>query len=515
MTLTRPAYRAIIGNLDNVWSDTVTAGDTYNPADGVWLADGLKMEWRFSEAPPAQLEPEVVQFAILAEGIDQLPRFDLGDRVSVVLERPTLTDPITYMDFAGRVTDLDLVTDAKGGRVLLAVTAADPTSELSHDVDTTGGSLQNDPVYFSWGGQNIWRYAIAAYYLEIVGSTGGPFPEALWRWWDSPTVSPPKGTIGAAEYVSKVLPPTLLAPSGFDSMAVQRYVVDELTGPEWYLMVPSGELVTIWKYFLAQWRPQPTSGTLPTLFAYAWDPADADRVTLDRIDVDLPADPAVIPLDACYMPDGAKWVKDRTAAPNQVQVTGTRWIDAQNIVEASPGVAKDGSAIERFGAITRTVDTFTAHTSVQALAEKYLGIAPTNAPDSWLFNETTILTETMDDATLDTYAPLFWTVREPVPGVMGMPVLVYGVDPDIDPTNGYMFAHLAGVTFEASDGKLTIKPELTPANAPSLGDLDSATPSYDDFGASAFGAAAYHDQGGSADYIDPTITNDDAKLAAL
>jgi hypothetical protein len=514
MTLTRPAYEITVENLDNPWTMTVTQGVAPGDSDVVWLADGLELGWAFDGPPPAQLEPEVAQFVILAKGIANLPTFTEGDRVRILLQRPTLADPITYMDFTGRITDADLTTAAVKGRVLLEVTAVDPTSELSHEADYTGGTIEMDPTYFAWGG-NIWGQDFAAYYLEEVVPANPPIDPAKYRWWDAPTVAPPKQAMNTAEFITRILPPTLMAPSGEGSMAVQRYVVDELTGPEWQLFTPSGGISSPWRYFLAQWRPEPDGGTLPTLFEYVWDPADADRVTIERIPVDLPADPAVIPLDARYVPDEAEWTKDRTTAPNRINVTGTRYIDAQNVVEASPGVATDQAALERYGAITRTVETFTRHTSLSALAAKYLSMMPANAADAWMLEDTTIKTHLMDDDTLDAYAPLFWTPREPVPGIMGKPVLLYGVDSDVDPTGGYLFAHLAGVTFKVEGGKLAIIPELVPALAPPLGGLTSDSPTYDEFGASAFGAAKYKDPGGGGDYMDPTLTYDRAKLTAL
>ena len=98
---------------------------------------------------------------------------------------------------------------------------------------------------------------------------------------------------------------------------------------------------------------------------------------------------------------------------------------------------------------------------------------------------------------------------------MGKPVVVFGVASVVDPTDGFLFAHLAGAVFEASGGVLTITPELVPAKAPDMSLVVGASPTYDEFRASAFANATYHDQGGTTDYIDPNLTYDRAKLATL
>lgn len=490
MTLTRPAYTARVENVDAGWSDSVTAGETFDPNAGLWLADGLKMAWRFSGPPPAQLEPEVVSFALLADGIANLPDFIEGDRIAVTLERPTLSTPIPYMEFAGRITDLKLTTDAEHDRLLLIVTAVDPTSELTHNVNIPIPADAN----IVWGAHvtAIINYTIAGVYSDES------------RWLNTAVMT---GSSGALEFVARACNAGL---NPIDGYPVQRYAAGPITDPDFtyeaFVVDP------VWNYYLAQWLPA-LSGELPVLFEYAWSPADGDQVsvvaTADPLD---PDSGSVTVLDACYMPDLADWRKDRTASPNQIIVTGKDTVTGE---DATPVTAHSTAAIERYGAITRTIDSMAAPNQMVALAARYLALMPSNAADSWLFDSTTLLTEQMDDATLDAYAPLFWTVREPVPGVMGRLCVLAGVDPDVDPSGGYLVAHLAGVTFEAADGKLAITPELVPAALPTVVGGADDSPTFDEFGASVFGAAKFHDPGGSGDYIDPDLTFDKAKFTSL
>lgn len=499
MTLTRPAYAATVANLDNVWSESVTAGDSYDPDAGVWLADGLELSWRFAGPPPAQLEPEVAKFAILADTIENLPTFQEGDRVTVTLERPTAGTPIPYMEFAGRVTDLDLVTDAAQDRVLLEVTAVDPTSELTHDVTSAVGVTLVSGVVID----AIRRYSIGGVYAA---PAGGPY-------WPNQYAVTTANAEAAGSLIAKALA------GGLDSslvFPVLRYVADSITDPAYDHQNPLDGGAPVWDYYAAEWDPR-VVGTLPALFTYAFSAADADRVDATPAATTPDPDSAITVLDACHMPDGADWRKDRTAAPNQVIVNGLNAADGS---AAAPATRSNASAIARYGAITRTVETlapasWAGESTMSVQGARYLAHMPSASALAWLFQSTELLTEVMDDATLDAYAPLFWTVREPVPGVMGTLMVLAGVDPAVDPTDGYLLAHLAGATFEAKDGHLHITPDLVPAALPALTDGQSASPTYDAFGASAFGGAKYHDQGGTADYIAPGLTYEKAKFTSL
>lgn len=486
MSLTRPAYAVTITNEDTDWTETVTAGDTYDPNAGVWLADGLELSWRFVDQLPSQLEPETAKFAILADSIDDLPAFDTGDRISVVLERPTLSTPISYMEFAGRVTDTTLGLDAKSGRLLLSVIAVDPTSELNFKMLLQGNTLMNvEAVPFRIA--DIYAMAEAAEEFRWL------VPKVEWDMTEPMDV---------ADFVERSCNAGL---NDTDGYPVLRYApVNTISWTETNYHPDTA----VWTFFLARWL-HTLSGTVPALLEYAWDATDADQVTTTPVDDPDPTG-ALLVLDACHIPDLPELIKDRTVAPNIVLVRG---VTADGHDEATPAYAIDYGAYYRFGAITREVQTQN-NNDLPGLASRYLALSPSSSADAWQFPTATVMTHVMDDTTLDTYAPMFWTQREPTPGVMGRPVALVGIPAEIDPTGGFLLAHLYGATFKAEGGKLAIDLELVPTPLPTTG---SATPSptYDDFGASAFGNATYHDQGGTTDYVDQDLTNEKAKLTSL
>lgn len=505
MTLTRPAYQVTVENLDNAFTQTVTAGDSFDPADGVWLADGLELTWNFEDTPPALLEPETATFAILADGIANLPTFEQGDRVTVSMVRPTAGTPITYMDFAGRITDRKLTTDAKSGRLLLELTATDPTSEsTNYPVDN---GLPNSTIVYSGWADLVGRPVNSRRWLY---SASTPFP--------LPPIDDRFGLAvfhGGVSTVGEALPKTLYA--GLNDtygFPVHRYVAKAagITAPGWRYQDPVSGDTPVWAFYMAQWLPQ-LVGSLPALFEYAYTAGQTDKVTAapttDPLDPDASS---LTVLDACYLPDGANWVSDRSDAPNQITITG---VDTVTGDVTAPVTRRSASAQARYGVITRTFDTWAIPANLDALAARYLALCPKASADAWQFGDTSIDTHLMDDATLDAYAPLFWTQREPTPGVMGRLLVLANVDPDIDPTGGYLLAHLAGATFTAEDGQLFITPQLVPALMPAITAGMTPGPSYDDFGASAFGDARYHDPGGTTDFIDHGISYEKAKLTTL
>lgn len=504
MTLTRPAYEVTVENLDTAWSTTVAAGDTFDPNAGAWVADDLELSWRFEETPPAQLEPETAKFAILADGIANLPSFALGDRVRIELVRPTLADPIPYMTFAGRVTDSGLETEAKSGRLMLKLTAVDPTSEVANtryyafddDANTAHGFANDLETVFVRAVQGMAR-ADAYVSPTIV------FDQMCYPTWVPDTTY--------AEAVRQLLAGGL----GDDGFPVQRYAVDPLGGgwgwnaPAWFL--PAKELD--WNFYMATWDPA-LSGAVQALFTWAWSASDADQVTSTPAATPPDPDGPVIVLDSCFLPDNAEWFRDRSAAPNVIGVTG--WNTTTSPSEmVGPRFAISADSVERYGRLERpTIETGRDRSERRDLAARYLELVAPNAGDVWQFDSLPVLTHVMDDAELDAMAPLFWTEREPVPGTMGRRVVVRNVDDDVDPTGGLLITHLAGATFRCQNGRLEITPDLVPAPMP--GQLGvTAGPTYDAFDASAFGAATYQDQGGATDYIAGAITFDRAKFTSL
>lgn len=509
MALERPAFEATIENLDTAWTQTVAAGDTYNPVDGAWLSDGLQLSWRFADIPPAQLEPEIAQFEILADGIANLPTFELGDRITIDLVRPTDTDPIRYMKFSGRITDTDLTTDAGAGRVMLSLTAADPTSELNQvvrDPAGPGGTFITTDYY-------LWWYYAKEVLFAIAARTLTPTATIPWDATGNLLVlfAPNRNT---GEYLSRLLPMGLLDPTE-TSYPVSRYLED---GDGWYysplVELSLGYPVPItcpWFYYLAEWNDA-LDADLPALFKYAWSATDADQVTTIDNPSEPDADGSVTLLDACLVEDLASWTRDRSSAPNEVGVIGHDVTDPYP--DAPAQYATDVAAVDRYGAQPKVLQAETGEVGAGRLAQELLERYPVNSADVWQLKNLTVRTDVMDDETLDTYAPLFWTERYPVPGVMGRRIVLHSVGDDVDPTGGFSVFHLAGATFACQDGRLVITPELAPA--PLTREMGkTAGPTYDAFGASAFGAAKYHDQGGTTDYIAPGLTYDRAKLTSL
>lgn len=506
MTLERPAYTVTVTNLDTAWTQTVTAGDVVGPAAGIYLTDALSLTWRFTDAPPAQLEPESARFSIVVDGIANLPSFQEGDRVTVSLQRPTDADPITYMDFAGRITDRDLITTAKTGRLLLTLTAVDPTSELTHEVDN--GAPDTVKTYVPWL-DAILRYEVGRGYIYDPGVI---FQDANFNRVNCVA----SGTDKAIDLITKTLAGGLYQYVGGIYSPVQRYVEPDLSpGLDYFSYQYYGEPAPdSWGYYLARWLPA-LDGTLQTFFVYQFSAADADRVTVAPTTDPIDPAGAVIALDAAYMADGARWISDRTAAPNRVELTG---LDTTTGDGTAAATRTDTLALQRFGAITRKVETTVTPGERGGQAALYLALCPTSSAESWQLSSTPIYTDLMDDETLDAYAPLFWTPRsstdEPLQD-MGRPAVVVNVDADVDATGGYLLAHLAGVNFTAQAGDLVITPELVPARLPTVEFVTSDSPTFDAFGASSFGNATYHDAGGSTDYIDQDLTYEKAKFTSL
>lgn len=503
MTLERPAYTVTVTNLDNPWTQTVTAGEVIGAEAGVWLDDALSIGWRFSGPPPAQLEPEIASFSILVDGIANLPAFEQGDRVTVSLQRPTDTDPITFMDFAGRISDRKLRTTARTGRLLLALTATDPTSDganLPFANPLGGGRLEQvyRDVYTQQTDFGVYYYDPAPH---------DPLAPVDPRFGNTAIIF---GTASFSEFIPKMLAAGLDDTYGFP---VQRYVSDAITAADWYEKLPFSGETPVWDYYLAQWLPQ-LAGALPALFVYAFSTADADRVTANPIADPLDVAPtgALIVVDAAYLPDGADWDSDRTDAPNQISLTGLNPVNGE---VSNPVTKRSASAQARYGVIVRTIDTWASSADLSALATRYLALCPSASAEAWQFLSASIDTAKMDDATLDAYASQFWTPREPTPGVMGKPAVLANVDPDVDPTGGYLIAHLAGARFIAEDGHLVIVPELLPAALPAVTAGTTQGPTYDQFKASAFTNATYHDQGGSTDYVDHGLTFEKSKFTTL
>lgn len=512
MSLTRPAFEVTVENLDNPWTSTIAAGATPDPLDGAWLADGFELQWAFEKLPlPSQLEPETAKFGILADGMANLPRFELGDRVLIDLVRPTLTDPIRYMRFGGRITDSNLVTDAVTGRVLLSLIATDPTAEIAQlDYDTP----TEFPFDSSVAVESAFRSAHKARSgALVVYSTNPP------QFDDLAQVVYGKDDVTAYDAISRLLAAGLNETPG-EGFPIQRYAtVADMIGAGWFYLYnpPTGyplmtDYTYPWAFYLCPWNRDLTA-PLPALFEYEFSATDPDQVTTDRNATDPDPDGSVILLDAEHLLNRPSWKRDRSMAPNIVSVIGHQTLDPFD--DAAPVIATDSLAQERFGPIARPpilADTTEAGAAI--LAERYLELMPANSADAWQLRDPSIPTHLMDDATLDDYAPLFWTERAPTIETMGRLIALYDVEDDVDPSGGISFYDLAGATFSCSGGKLTITPDLVPAPGPATAGY-SAGPTYDAFGASAFGNATYHDQGGSTDYLDPTLTYDRAKFTSL
>lgn len=653
MSLTRPAYRATVTNLDTGYSASVEAGDTYDPDAGVWLADGLELAWTFEDQVPCQLEPETAKFAFLADTAANLPVFDMGDRVRVSLVRPanmllngsfealgltnwsefngtlcdaalstdtafsgdqsvkvtcvtttassigialenpagrvpisvgekvwgsayfkalngardarvqlvwyddtntalstvsgTLTsvpttgwtrlsvsgiapanavtvrltavyaggtgglhvgyidaamvtvseslwsfsaanDP-TYMEFAGRVTDSLLGIHAKTGRLLLSVIAVDPTADLSMKIYR--------PDFETTLAENVPEKLSELYNLAESAITGTRWSTNVATWDMSEAIEVP-------EYVRKTLNSCIDSTDGYP---VLRYAEKgSITAAGWTESTRWGAR-SVWTYFVARYLHKRV-GTTPALLEFAYDATDPDKVTVVAV-ADPATDGSVLPLDACYLPDLAELTKDRTVAPNLIELTGT--LDGVN--EAPPAYAIDYGAFLRFGAITREVQSMADDSQMNSVAEAFLSVSPTSSPDAWRFPETTVLTDVMDDDTLDTYAPAFWYARSPEPADMGRPIALVGLPADIDVTGGFLLTKLYGATFIVSEGKLAIELALTPTDLP-LSGTTTPSPTYDAFDA-AYPDAAYDNQGGTTDYIDRNISYEKAKLTKL
>lgn len=500
MSLTRPAYEVTIENLDTGWSATVAAGEAPDPDDGVWLSDGARLTWRFVDVPPCQLEPETATFSIIAKDIVNLPSFKQGDRVSIDFDRPTVGDPIPYMHFDGRITDRDLVTSAATDRVQLNLTAVDPTAEIAaFKVDIEAGSGNASQMFFLHAVWLTGYFRARTFVATPDVWTYVPFYvyDADWSLGDE---------------IAEMLAAGLDDAKGFP---VQRYVEDTLFSPwSWFPNIEEnfGGLTSPWKFYLNQWQPL-LSAPLPALFVYTWSPTDADQVSTQPNPVTPDPDGSVILLDAAHLADQPSWTTDQDSTPNRVSVVGRGAVDP---FPEKAGYADELTAQARFGVISKSPITAAVQgkTEATAFAQRYLKQYAPNAADAWQLESADILTHTMDDATLDDLAPLFWTVREPTPGLMGRRVVLHNVDPAVDPTDGYAVFHLAGATFSCRGGRLTITPELVPAPMSSQIGY-TAGPTYDAFGASAFGAAKYHDQGGSTDYVDASLTYDKAKFTSL
>lgn len=474
MTLTRPAYLAVVTNVTQGWEVSVTAGDPVDKTAAFQVLDSLSMSWKFSNYVfPGPMDAAEVSLQLRAKTAAQLPAIDQGDVLVVLLARPTAGGPKVYMRFAGRITDLDAVTRPNLD-VIVNVTALDALAE-----DDTEVTFEPDLVT-----EGIYAAAVVA------GQSGLPFSyetgestttvrlagaNAAGTWWDR---------IAAASYADgdhvRMLRADLDWPADTDvhiGAGPFRYVLDR-----WELGLPADA---------------------ETILTVTEDPADLLVVT---VAVSPTAGDVVSPtvLSARHVVTPTQWRKNRSSVVNSIKVTGR---DAAGDVSYT---ATNADLVARYGENARTVETVAQAGDLEEIAAT---VASTlTARVDWRTDELTVITKNMTDAQLDKIADRFWSAPRTA-GVHQVLALV-DISDDVQLTRSTIISTVVGATFTVGGGQLVVQAAIAPRELSQPAGGRSPGVTYDQWMASDF-ADTTTDPSTTHHHLSPTVTYDELKLATL
>lgn len=504
MTLARPAWTFTVTNLDNPWTYTATAGDDYDDTLEVQLAGQASLGWQFEDGQaPGQTEPDTLTFGLIVQEAAELPAFDKGDRITASLLRPLAVGTTPYKHFFGRITDADTELDAIAKTVTLSLICVDPLSELSGSYDfgiQTFRANLDESV-----GEAIRSHPAAIYNYEPVDPydvlTHYPWGEASIR--DHCTRILNTAQTGIFAAMLRSIQPSAVFPIGWSTIP---------GGAE------DGRSATI-GFYPHKWKRGVTAIAVP-LLKFAMDAADPDRVILitnpdadpfagNADDATLTKGLSVIPASVIRSPLTMKL--NRGSTVNRLELgTFSGW--AGGAAEPTPValVAEDSASVTRYGASTRSVETYGNNNQLVATPATYLAYVAPGA--TWAADELVLLPHKMTDAQLDQYA----NKLAPQPTVtltFRRHIAVLDIEDTVDVTAGMLFADLVGATFNIEGGELTITLKTKPASMylPN----GRGGPTLTQWAASAYADTRLRDQGGAIDYIDPELTLDHVAVSKL
>lgn len=495
MTIIRPLYRFSVTNVDQGWTYTITHTtdpDTplvYDEMPGVWLTDGLDMAWGFSnDQVPGPLDPDTCSFRLFVKTAADLPDADPGDIIIAQLDRPGpgVDELIPYMHFDGRASDPALDVSPTGG-IYMSVQATGVFEDFTANVlweDPPGFENVEDGILTDLQMQRaIFNYTVNGAYLENLSRT---FSRHVYLTGTGMTLQ---------DFVSRMEAALIVSPSTEFHALRSTYDWHPVPGePEagqpWYDAY-SAYARPVQYYFDSAPLTLSPPGTL------AEDADDPDMVILAPA---AEGDVTVISARHVQSPTGLR--KTRDDIVNDIDIAGI--ITAGTNVDVRKRY-QNLTSIERFGTVTRTVETTATSTGLAAIADGYL-----NGPESieWSVPELIITTANMDDAELDQLAPVFYPHRPDTPpysGNLGR-FLILADLPDRIAIGAIdaLAVQLVGAAFHVSEGVITIT-----ARVRSLPPADFTTSvTFDDLAASPLADTTFTDTG-TGHFIDPALDIDE------
>lgn len=351
----RDAQVTASSGLPDYW----TGPDEAGPATAqVWVLDGLTMRWAM-ESYPAQPEPVVATFRLLAENPAALPPLEVGTLVYVKVEGYFPDDPATntpVASFYGRVSDATgrPVTFNGAPHLEVEVTAT------SHEADWSEVYISAQPFPEEAG------YARVNRLVELAGLTTD-------------------GSVGGGTEVMRAL--------DVDHRTFMDVAEETMSQQAAVDLLPTG-----WEYGWQRPIIQPTlvynsttglvEGPVVTMPSLNERRAAGPRVLVwvDGIlttmadDLDTPDDglagAATVPAAYCAM--DLQWRRDKSLLPNRIDVPGDYAAYASyvtGLIEAASTLARvqNDDQVAEHGPITRTMEsTLKFAFSARAMARMYL-----------------------------------------------------------------------------------------------------------------------------------------------
>lgn len=496
MTVNDPIYTVTITNESAGWSYSTTQGDAFDPAEPVQLGDGLTMSWGFAGGDMwSMLEVEQISCALYVAESADLPDCEQGHILTVHLDRGP---GIPYMHFAGRITDVSAETHPQYGAIVTLL-ASDPTSELTANHPSPEAFGAYAPVDYQVGNAVDLYYKSGAYAYNSTPGFGS-------------MIDAFEGKL--SDFIARTLAGTPAPGLGALNL---RYAYGWVPGPPDWTTSPPADPPSPWTFYTQLMVAGRVSDGFTAPYTYAFDPDDADRVTIEY-DPDAIGGDALTVLDGDFVGVPQTWRKDRSTSPNKVGYNVWHYNMVTEELTAETLEVRNQEAIDEFGVVPHDLDTLLFTDPNIADPPPQPGEALLEAvppPGNWSADSVVVLPELApDDATLDVLATQFYPHSQPTDSVLGRAVVVTNISPNILLSELFHYAVIVGCTFTVNGGKLRIVPQLQPV-AVRVDPAAAPGPSYDEFGASAYGNATYDDQGGATDYIDPDLTYDQLKLAAL
>jgi hypothetical protein len=405
------------------------------------ILGGLSMGWAMAEEQlPCPMGPDNATIRFLVVNRDIIPAIDSGDVIRVDLDRPVdAGDPIPYMHFVGRITDLDAETVKQG--VVVTLIAIGLQVNLNATVDFAGAEFYPG-VPGTLNPTTIDQVGVTAVHNHS---------DAQFAVNDPPDYTIP--VVPSGEY-SLVDGLNILAMTAIttDTFGVLRAAYDpDLSSLAWTVPLPGSGDTAPQTFYV-----QPWNRALPAPLTLIESPGGHSVILGPSLDVVQ----QITTLDAALVEAGTKWRKDRTGLVNTIDVTA-RFIQGgtPDTIVDDQHTYRDSTSVDKFGEIKRSIDVFRADGVGTVSALFYGNLAGVSA---WKVPDLVVRPKVMDDDELDELAPTFYPHVLPLESVAGRFFILTNVAPKWALNGPDSAVQIVGCQFQISNGDLVIAPSFVP-----------------------------------------------------